>query len=151
MQTETSRNKIGQRHGLETQTCDDGVLFRKRHYKNDVEFGQQWRNDELIERKFLELVAGGHWKEDKEKYPNSKFWFVGDKRMFEFNQQDEKNGQLWCRYDGFWSIFSSDFRMEWLEISQFMMDMVEKHFELRADTAFEIYYWQSHWRRSISN
>ena len=135
MKTETIRNKIGQRHGLETQTCDDGVLFRRRHFKNDQEFGQQWRNDELLEKKFLEFVSGGHWKEDQAKYPHSKFYFVGDKCMFDFDGQDPKNKHLWCCYSNFWSIFSSDFCMEWLEINRFLIDQVEKHFKLRAATA----------------
>ena len=130
MKIEISRNKTGD---LEFQTYN-GILFRKRYFRNGQEFGQQWRNDELLEKKFLELVAGGHWEEDQEKYPHCQFWFVDDKCMFEFGKQDGKNGRLWCRYDGFWSIFSSDFCMEWLEVRQFMMDMVEKHFKLRADT-----------------
>ena len=131
------RNNLKERHGLETQTCDNGVLFKKKYFRNDVEFGQQWRNDELIEMKFSELVAGGHWKEDQEKYPHSKFYFVGDKYMFEFDEQNPKNKCLWCRYDVFWSVFSSEFCMEWLEISRFMIGQVEKYFKLRADTTYD--------------
>ena len=70
-------------------------------------------------------------EETNPKYSNYIF-FVKDKEIYmEYN---EKYGYLWCSYDKIWSVFESEFGMNYEETQEFIKDMVEEHYNLRGLT-----------------
>lgn len=84
------------------------------------------------EAKFLELFQGLEMKSDIKKYPNSVFFFRGDKCMLE-----RENNILWVNYKQIWSIFQDEFGVGYSEIQTFIKSMVEKHFKMRGLTPTE--------------
>jgi hypothetical protein len=72
------------------------------------------------EQRFLELIDGMTVKIDKDKYPDSTFFFKGDKCYLEL-----ENSTLWGRYAEIWQVFEVEFHMNY---------QVEKHFRMRGAT-----------------
>ena len=64
-----------------------------------------------------------------EKWSNSYFFMQGDRFVME---QDQKNGHLWVRQDGFWSIFSNDFSLEYRDIQAIIKFLVEQHLKSKV-------------------
>ena len=84
------------------------------------------------EARFLELIDGMTVKIDKDKYPNSIFFFKGDKCYFELG-----NSRLWVRYVEMWEVFEVEFGMKYDEIQSFIKDQMEKHFRMRGVTPYD--------------
>lgn len=89
------------------------------------------RPDKTKEERFFELIQGLTPKWDKNNYPNSIFYFKGDKFCLEYN---EKNGYVWVRHDGFWEVFRNDYGLDCHEIRYFMKVMLEDHFKWKKVT-----------------
>ena len=88
------------------------------------------------EKLFKELIQGIDINKpvvDFEKYPNSIFWFKGDKCLFEYNF---KNQTIWIDFDEIWSKFLPYFKGNYYDIPGFMEVQVEQHFKLKGITSF---------------
>ena len=85
------------------------------------------------EERFLELINGCEIKIDKAKYPNSVFFFKGDKYFFEIEKQ-----YLWCSYVNVWSVFESEFKLGYDEIKSLIKSMVEEHFKMKGVTPISL-------------
>lgn len=85
------------------------------------------------EQRFLEMMNGLAVVIKKE-YPNSIFYFRGDIRIWEINEEC-----ILFNYVLFWRIFKTEFSMEDGQIQQFTQDMLEKHFKMKgcATKAFQ--------------
>ena len=68
---------------------------------------------------------------DKEKYPNSVFFFKYNECFFEYNQE---NGHFWCDYNRVWLIFEAKYNMNYQQIKVFTKSKMEEHFKLRGLT-----------------
>jgi len=90
------------------------------------------------EQRFLDLIDGMIVKIDKEKYPDSTFFFNGDKCFFELEKST-----LWVRYAEVWQVFNVEFGMGYSEIQSFIKNQVEQHFKMMGVTpnAFEEFPW----------
>jgi len=99
------------------------------------------KSENLIPKKtkeevFLEMINGLTIDTEtfKKSHPNSKF-FIKDKKCFlELEKSD-----LWCDYDNIWSVFESQFDMNYKQIQDFIKDMVEEHLNMKGVTP-RIYY-----------
>lgn len=72
-------------------------------------------------------------KIDREKYPNSVFYFKGDSCLLEL----EKSGSttyLSCNYSKIWNPISEQFSLGYSEIQQLIKETVEEHFKMRDVT-----------------
>ena len=81
------------------------------------------------EERFLELIDGMTVKIDKDKYPDSIFFFKGDKCYLEL-----ENSRLWVRYAEIWQVFEVEFGMSYDEVQSFIKSQVEQHFKMRGVT-----------------
>jgi len=83
------------------------------------------------EEVFLEMINGLTIDTEtfKKERPNSKF-FIKDKKCFlELEKSD-----LWCDYDNIWSVFESQFDMNYKQIQGFIKDMVKEHLNMKGVT-----------------
>ena len=83
------------------------------------------------ERRFLQLCKGIVIKINNVHYRDWLFWFKGDKCLFDYNL---KSGEFWVNYKEIWSIFESEFGLNYYQIKEFIRDMVEQHFNLNYTT-----------------
>ena len=74
------------------------------------------------EDRFLELIDDLEVKN----YPDSVFLFKGDFFLFE---QDSKNDRFWVNYYEIWSVFESEYHMNYEEIQSFIKYMGGKTFQ----------------------
>jgi len=81
------------------------------------------------EERFLDLIDGMTVKIDKDKYPDSIFFFKGDKCYLELEKS-----RLWVTYDEVWQVFEVEYGMAYGEIQAFIRDQVEQHFKMREVT-----------------
>ena len=72
-------------------------------------------------------------KIDREKYPNSVFYFKGDSLLLEF-EKSASSSYLWCSYSKIWNPISNKFGLEYSEIQQLIKETVEDHFKMREAT-----------------
>jgi hypothetical protein len=86
------------------------------------------------EERFLELIDGMTVKIDKDKYPESTFFFNDDKCYLEL-----ENSTLFFRYTEVLKVFEVEFGMEHDEIPLFIKDQMEQHFKMRGVTPLGIY------------
>jgi len=97
------------------------------------------KSENLIPKKtkeevFLEMINGLTIDTEtfKKSHPNSKF-FIKDKKCFlELEKSD-----LWCDYDNIWSVFESQFDMNYKQIQDFIKDMVEEHLNMNGVTPLQ--------------
>jgi hypothetical protein len=80
-------------------------------------------------QRFLELLNGCEIKIDKEKHPNSLFFFKNGENYFEIEKE-----YFWCRYKYVWAIFESEFSMNYLQIQAVIKEAVEEHFKCKGST-----------------
>jgi hypothetical protein len=76
-----------------------------------------------------EIINGLTIKIDREKYPNSIFFFKEDKLFFEL-----QNSTLWCRYSTVWMKISEVISGDYGAIQAFIEKQVEEHFKMRGVT-----------------
>src|SRR5690606_20353578 len=88
-------------------------------------------HDKSKEEQFFELIQCLTPKWDKANYPDSIFYFKGDKLMFEYNQKIE---YVWVRHTDFWRIFEVEYKLNDEEIRDFLKDMLEEHFKWQRVT-----------------
>src|SRR5690606_11398425 len=79
------------------------------------------------EARFLQLVENVQVKRDLEKYPNSVFFFNGEKLLAEYDKRFPKN--LWIAWN-ILDVFENEYKMQYVEIQAFMREQVEKHFKM---------------------
>ena len=87
------------------------------------------QNFEAAEKLFLELTAGMKICE-QEKYPDSFYW--EDKNGEIIFQKENMN--LWCHYDKIWNKFYPFFDDKYLQIRDFISDMMKKHYKWKGLT-----------------
>ena len=80
---------------------------------------------------FLNYIQGLEVKINKKRYIDSVFYFKNGCCLFEYN---EKNGDLYCKYDGFWSVFEREYNMDHQQIQAFIKNGVEEHFKIKVTT-----------------
>ena len=92
----------------------------------------------LIEKKsqsaksfFLNYIQDLEVKIDKKRYIDTVFYFKNGCCLFEYN---EKNGYIYCKYDGFWSVFEREYHMNHQQIKAFIKNGVEEHFKIKGTT-----------------
>jgi hypothetical protein len=73
---------------------------------------------------FIEIMRGLEIKSDKVKYPNSIFFFKDGLWYFELSTA---SGDLWCRYDKVWSVFTDKHNKVYSETKAFIQEMVKEH------------------------
>jgi len=83
------------------------------------------------ENVFLEMINGLTIDTEtfKESRPNSTF-FIKDKKCF----LELKKSDLWCDYKNVWSVFESQFDMDYGQIRDFIKDMTEEHLNINGVT-----------------
>lgn len=91
--------------------------------------------DSVSSEQFLLDILGNELtlKIDKEKYPNSVFYFKGDKCLLEL----QKSGDvlyLWCNYNEIWNPISTKFSLNYTSTQSLIKVTVEEHFKLRDVT-----------------
>jgi len=85
-----------------------------------------------VENLFHQLTRDLVVKIDKDKYPNWVYYFNNDNNcIFEYNT---KNGDFWCNYKKYWTIFYEKFGFNYNQIKYLTKDMVENHFKLKRIT-----------------
>jgi hypothetical protein len=72
------------------------------------------------------------------KYPNSIFYMIDHEVYFELEKP-----YLFCRWEGFWSIFSMNFKMEREETQAFIKEAVEKDLKMEGVTPLK--HFRPHW------
>ena len=70
--------------------------------------------------------------------------FIDESRPLEINykkpdgscimQQDNKNGLLWVKYEGFWEVLECEFSTEYTDIQNLIQAMVERAFKHKVST-----------------
>ena len=86
------------------------------------------------EELFKQLIQGidiSKPRVDFKNYPNSMFWFKGNKCIFQYNF---KNNDFWIDYSNFWIKFKPYFNGNYNDIQDFMKLQVEQHFNLKGIT-----------------
>ena len=78
-----------------------------------------------------------------DKYPESTFYKYKDTIYFEL---DLENNKTWCKYSGFWSIFESEFNLNYNEISKLTQYMLGIYLKRKVPpTAFRLYLVATGW------
>ncbi len=95
----------------------------------------QLENEKQNPKLFLLGILGNELtlKVDREKYPNSVFYFKGDSCLLEL----EKSGSttyIWCNYSKIWNPISEKFSLGYSQIQQLIKETVEEHFKMRYVT-----------------
>lgn len=89
------------------------------------------------EERFLELIQGIDISRpivDFEQYPSSMFWV--DKDGNYIAEYDFKDSRFWFSDNRIWSVFESEFGLNYNEIQDFTKTMVEKHFKIKGVTTW---------------
>jgi len=83
------------------------------------------------EEVFLEMINGLTIDTEtfKKERPDSVF-FIKDKKCF----LELEKSNLWCDYHNIWSVFESQFGMNYKQIQGFIKDMVEEHLNMKGVT-----------------
>jgi len=94
------------------------------------------KSENLIPKKtkeevFLEMINGLTIDTEtfKKERPDSVF-FIKDKKCF----LELEKSNLWCDYHNIWSVFESQFGMNYKQIQGFIKDMVEEHLNMKGVT-----------------
>jgi|SRR5690606_16987053 len=89
--------------------------------------------DKTKEERFFELIQDLTPDWDKKIYPDSIFYFKGDKVWLDYNG---KSGHLCIRYYGFYDVFEKEYGLNHQEIKDFLKDMLEGHFKWKGVTPY---------------
>lgn len=89
-------------------------------------------------KKFLLDLLGNEFtlKIDREKYPNSIFYFKGSDYWLEL-EKSGKTTYLWCNYYKIWNPISEKFSLNYSQTQQLIKETVEEHFKLSDVTPSE--------------
>lgn len=77
---------------------------------------------------FLEITNDFCIKSDEETYPDTLFFFVCNRNIFQY---ELTTGNFYCSFHFYWSIFEKEYELNYNEIQSFTKNMVEKHFKLK--------------------
>lgn len=72
-------------------------------------------------------------KIDREKYPNSVFYFKGDKCLLELKKSNTAL-YLWCNYNEIWNPISTKFYLDYASTQSLIKMTIEEHFKLKDIT-----------------
>lgn len=81
------------------------------------------------EERFWELMNGCEIRTDFKQYPDSVFFFKGDRCWFELEKDT-----LWCAYNPVWSVFEIEYGMKYEDIQRLVKNQVEQHFKMTGVT-----------------
>jgi hypothetical protein len=116
-------------------TLENGIVIELTQEQLAQIDKQRNKDVKTKEQRFLELISGidvHQPKVDFQKYPNLLFWF--DKDGNYVCEYDWKNNHFWFSYSNVWSVFESEFALNYQEIRMFLNGMVEEHFKLEGVT-----------------
>ena len=85
------------------------------------------------ERRFKELCQNLTIKIDEYNYPDRIFWFRDSNCIFDYNKE---NGYFWVNYVLVWSVFESEFGLNYDQIKGLIKGSVEEHFKLKDVTPY---------------
>jgi len=91
--------------------------------------------EDISPKQFLLDILGNELtiKVDREKYPNSVFYFQGETYLLEF-EKSENETLLWCNYYKIWNPISNKFSLNYASIQNLIQETVEEHFKMRGVT-----------------
>jgi hypothetical protein len=97
--------------------------------------------EEITPEKFLLDILGDELtiKTDKEKYPNSVFYFKGETCLLEL-QKSGDTLYLWCSYSKIWNPICQKFDWDYSQTQRFLKVTIEDHFKLRDVTPTKRFY-----------
>jgi hypothetical protein len=81
--------------------------------------------------RFMQLVDGLEILPKKKQWPNYLFFAKNGEIWFELNQ---KNNNLWCRYETVWRVFETEFGINYNEIQIIIQEQVEQAYGLKGIT-----------------
>jgi len=82
----------------------------------------------------MSIFEGLHIKLDLKRYPNSIFFFKGERLWMEYDRRYKK---LWCRGE-FLEVLERKNKLDYLEVQAFIKGQVEQHFKLKGITLTKI-------------
>lgn len=68
-----------------------------------------------------------------DKYPDFVFYMVGD---YIYMEHDLKNNDFYIRYTNFWSVFESNFNLNYKVISELLRGLLEEHLKCEYTTCY---------------
>lgn len=77
----------------------------------------------------MNIFEGLHIKLDLKRYPNSVFFFKGDRICMEYHW---RIGYFACREEGFWNVLETENRWNHGEVQAFINEQVKKHFKVKS-------------------
>ena len=87
------------------------------------------------ERRFKQLCQNLTIKIDEHRFPNKIFWFREDRRIFDY---DKETGYFWVNNSLVWSVFESEFGLNYDQIKDLIKGRVEEHFKLKDVTPLKV-------------
>jgi hypothetical protein len=108
----------------------DCFIGRSIKGQTDISFFKPSEKNKGIEDFFLKKTKNILRKTSKEK-PGDIFFVDGVETIM---RQDLKSGCLWTLYEGFWSVFSNKYRLNYQQIQCFLRYMMGRHLKLEALT-----------------
>ena len=86
------------------------------------------------ERRFKQLCQNLTIKLDEVRYPNTIFWFRDGRLIFDYNKE---TGYFWVNYALVWSVFESEFGLNYRQIKELIKGRVEEHSKLKDVTPID--------------
>ena len=99
--------------------------------KELAELKMQLEKEQNNPKKFFLDILGNEFtiKIDREKYPNSVFYFKGGTCLLEL-EKSELNTYLWVSYDKIWNPIYEKFSLDYSSIQELIKVTVEDHFKM---------------------
>jgi len=114
----------------------DVILFDKKEEPILLQLAQNdysiYKNYDECRNFFLKQFDNCKIKYDFEKYENKLFFFNEENRIV--GDYNLKRHIFWMDYDKIWSIFESQFNLNYIDIKVLTRYLVETHFKLRCET-----------------
>jgi len=99
-------------------------------------------------RFFLKLIDGYIVKTDKEKYPNSIFYFNKEDKFL--MQYDIKTECFWLDYTRIWSVFKLKFDLNYQQFNEILIPILEEHFNRKVKTTHNISLQYNNWNNILN-
>jgi hypothetical protein len=88
------------------------------------------------EKLFLQFFDGCVARFDREKYPNSIFYFDKDGNFLA--EYSEKNNTSYLNYHKVWKVFETEYSLNYSSAKELMDRLVEEHFKLKDVTTLGV-------------
>ena len=101
------------------------IIKKPKQYYLSLSPAEQWFKSEILDHLIGPLKSDQH--------PNTLFFKLNNEIVMEVvytDEQDQKNGVLWVKYNKIWLVFESRFSMEYEQTQALIKDMVERYYNL---------------------